>query len=244
MSKFLQEQTAVVTGGMRGIGRAVTRKLQDAGAKVVVWDRQSGEWEEAGRAPDLIQNVDVSSLDSVQEAFAKVLAKFASVQILVNNAGINGPVAPSWEYPLDKFHEVLAIDLLGTYYCCRTVLPHLLGAHYGRIVNIASMAGKDGIPNISAYSVAKAGVIALTKSIAKEVAREGITVNAVAPAMAATELLKEMDPAHIDAMSAAIPRGKLIGVDEIADMVAFVASRKCSATTGFTFDVSGGKAVY
>jgi 3-oxoacyl-[acyl-carrier protein] reductase len=139
---------------------------------------------------------------------------------------------------------VLAIDLNGVFYCCRTVIPHMRERRYGRIVNIASMAGKDGIQFISAYSVAKAGVIALTKSIAKELALDGITVNAVAPAMAETELMAEMTQAHIDAMKAKIPRGNFIQIEEIASMVCFIASPQCSGTTGFTFDVSGGKAVY
>lgn len=246
MSDLLKDQTAIVTGGMRGIGQGIARKLHEAGARVVIWDLRTDGWDAkaAGFQPALIQAVDVSSLDSVEKAFAEVLTRFRRVQILVNNAGVNGPVLPSWEYPLEKWHQVLSIDLNGVYYCCRTVIPHLREQRYGRIVNIASMAGKDGIPNISAYSVAKAGVIALTKSIAKELALDGITVNAVAPAMAETELMAEMTAEHITAMKARIPRGDFIKIDEIADMVCFVASPKCSGTIGFTFDVSGGKAVY
>ena len=169
---------------------------------------------------------------------------FGQVDILVNNAGINGPVTPSWEYPLDTWETVIAVDLNSVFYCCRAAIPHMRERGYGRIVNIASMAGKDGVPFISAYSAAKGGVIAFTKAIAKELAQDGVLVNAIAPAMVETGLMSQMTQQHIDTMKAKIPMGRFLQADEVAAMTAWIAGPECTFTTGFVFDLSGGRATY
>jgi 3-oxoacyl-[acyl-carrier protein] reductase len=166
------------------------------------------------------------------------------VDILVNNAGVNGPVVPSWDYPLDAWDRVIAVDLSGVFYCCRAVLPGMRERGHGRIINVASIAGKEGVPGIAPYSAAKAGVIGLTKSIAREVTDCGVLVNAVAPVITETELFKEMTEQHITNMKAKIPMGRFLKIDEIAAMVAFIAGPDCSFTTGFVFDLSGGRADY
>jgi 3-oxoacyl-[acyl-carrier protein] reductase len=228
MSQYLQGQTAIVTGGMRGIGLGIAQRLHAAGAQVVIWDLAVDGWDaaEQGFEPVLRQSVDVSSLASVEAAFAHVLAQVGQVEILVNNAGINGPVVPAWEYPPAAWDKVIAIDLNGVFYCCRTAIPHMRERGYGRIVNVASMAGKDGVQYISAYSAAKAGVIAFTK------------------AMVETPLMAEMTPEHIAASKAKIPMGRFLKVEEIANMVSWIAGPECSFTTGFVFDLSGGRATY
>ncbi|MFP5424607.1 SDR family NAD(P)-dependent oxidoreductase [Pseudomonas urmiensis] len=246
MSQYLEGQAAIITGGMRGIGLAIARRLHAAGARIVIWDLAVEGWDsvENGFEPALRQAVDVSSLSSVQAAFAEVLERLGQVDILVNNAGINGPVVPSWEYPADAWDKVIAIDLNGVFYCCRTAIAHMRERGYGRIVNIASMAGKEGVQYISAYSAAKAGVIAFTKAAAKELAQDGVLLNCVAPAMVETPLMAEMTQAHIDASKAKIPMGRFLKAEEIANMVTWIAGPECSFTTGFVFDLSGGRATY
>ena len=181
---------------------------------------------------------------SVERAFAAAVARFGQVHILVNNAGVNGLVAPAEDYPLDEFARVLAVDLTGVFHCCRAAIGHMKANRYGRIVNIASIAGKEGMPGISAYSAAKAGVIGYSKAIARELATSGVTVNCVAPAITQTELFQEMTQAHIDAALARIPMGRFCTPEEIAAVVAFAASEACSFTTGFVFDATGGRATY
>ncbi|HDS1818901.1 TPA: SDR family oxidoreductase [Pseudomonas putida] len=246
MSQYLQGQTAIVTGGMRGIGLGIAQRLHAAGAQVVIWDLAVDGWDAAenGFEPVLRQSVDVASLASVEGAFAEVLAHVGQVEILVNNAGINGPVVPTWEYPPEAWDKVIAIDLNGVFYCCRTAIPHMRERGYGRIVNVASMAGKDGVQYISAYSAAKAGVIAFTKAAAKELAQDGVLLNCVAPAMVETPLMAEMTAEHIAASKAKIPMGRFLKVEEIANMVSWIAGPECSFTTGFVFDLSGGRATY
>lgn len=246
MSQSLQGQTAIVTGGMRGIGLAIARRLHAEGAEVVIWDLQVDGWDvaESGFEPVLRQAVDVSSLPAVQAAFAQVVEHTGRVDILVNNAGINGPVVPSWDYPPEAWDKVIAIDLNSVFYCCRTAIPHMRARGYGRIVNIASMAGKDGVQYISAYSAAKAGVIAFTKAAAKELAQDGVLLNCVAPAMVETPLMAEMTPEHIAASKAKIPMGRFLKAEEVANMVTWIAGPECSFTTGFVFDLSGGRATY
>jgi 3-oxoacyl-[acyl-carrier protein] reductase len=243
---FLNHQTAIVTGGMRGIGLGIAGALQARGARVVVWDYDIGNSAvtRAGFRPDLVLKVDVSRHEEVEAAFAKTLEAFGSVDILVNNAGINGPVMPSWEYPVETWRQVLAIDLDSVFFCCRAVVPHMRGRGHGRIVNVASIAGKEGVLNIAAYSAAKGGVIAFTKAIAKELAADGVTVNCVAPAMVETGLMTQMTPEHIAAMKAKIPMGRFLKIEEVAAMVAWIAGPECSFTTGFTFDLTGGRATY
>jgi len=246
MERYLDGRSAVVTGGMRGIGLAITRQLQARGAKVTAWDYNTDSADAAreGVTPELVQQVDVSSNLSVDAAFAATLKAFGQVDILVNNAGINGPVTPSWEYPLDTWETVIAVDLNSVFYCCRAAIPHMRERGYGRIVNIASMAGKDGVPFISAYSAAKGGVIAFTKAIAKELAQDGVLVNAIAPAMVETGLMSQMTQQHIDTMKAKIPMGRFLQADEVAAMTAWIAGPECTFTTGFVFDLSGGRATY
>jgi 3-oxoacyl-[acyl-carrier protein] reductase len=246
MSQYLEGQTAIITGGMRGIGLGIAQRLHRAGVRIVIWDLKVEGWDAAanGFTPALLQAVNVASLASVEAAFAQVLEQLGQVEILVNNAGINGPVTPCWEYPVEAWDQVLAIDLTAVFYCCRTVIPHMRERKYGRIVNVASMAGKEGVQYISAYSAAKAGVIAFTKSAAKELAQEGVLLNCIAPAMVETGLMAEMTPEHITASKAKIPIGRFLQIEEIANMVTWIAGPECSFTTGFVFDLSGGRATY
>lgn len=232
-------QTAIVTGGARGIGRAIADRLAAEGARIVIWDWDPGE----ARA-DLVQKVDVTDLAAVERAFAECAQRFGQVHALINNAGVNGPVLPAWEYPPADWARVIAVDLTGVFHCCRAVVPHMRAKGYGRIVTVASIAGKEGMPGISAYSAAKAGVIGYSKALARELATSGVTVNCLAPAITETELFKEMTPAHIEGAKARIPMGRFCKVEEIAAQVAYVASAECSFTTGFVFDVTGGRATY
>ena len=246
MTARLQGQAAIVTGAARGIGLGIARRLAADGARVVVWDRDLSPLA-AGNGdfkPALVQSVDVTDIRSVEDGFKTAREKLGKIEIFVNNAGINGPVAQAWEYPLDAWDRVLAVDLTGVFYCCRTVVPHMRENRYGRIVNVASIAGKEGNPLISAYAAAKAGVIAFSKSLAKELVDAGVTVNSLAPAITETELFKEMTREHIEASRARIPMGRFCKVEEIAAMVAWIASPECSFTTGFTFDITGGRATY
>lgn len=246
VTSSLQGQTAIVTGAARGIGLGIAKRLAQAGCRVVAWDLDPSpptspldEYE-----PMLLQAVDVASLKSVEQAFASVLQAVTRVDILVNNAGVNGPTAPTWDYPAEAWDRVIAVDLTGVFNCCRTLAPHMRANAYGRIVNIASIAGKEGNPLNSAYSAAKAGVIGFTKSLASELADSGVTVNAIAPAITETDLFKEMTPEYIEGRKRRIPMGRFCTVEEIANMTAWVASPECSFTTGFTFDISGGRATY
>jgi 2-dehydro-3-deoxy-L-rhamnonate dehydrogenase (NAD+) len=246
MSGRLDGQVAIVTGAARGIGLGIAARLAQDGCRIVVWDCDLRPFEAgaAGFTPAAMHTVDVSDAASVKRAFAATLADVQGVDILINNAGINGPVMPVWEYPLDAWDRVLAVNLTGVFYCCRAVVPHMRAASYGRIVNVASIAGKEGNPRIAAYSAAKAGVISFTKSLAKELADSGVLANCIAPVITETELFNEMTPDHIAAMKAKIPMGRFLKIDEIAAMVAWIASPECSFTTGATFDLSGGRATY
>jgi 2-dehydro-3-deoxy-L-rhamnonate dehydrogenase (NAD+) len=242
----LDGQIAVVTGAVRGIGLGIARRLARDGAGVVVWDRDAASFDaaHAGFAAVLVQAVDVADRSSVERGFAATMERTRRIDILVNNAGINGPVHPAWEYPPDAWDHVIAVDLTGVFHCCRTVLPAMRAAGYGRIVNVASIAGKEGGPGISAYAAAKGGVIAYTKSLARELSPSNVLVNAIAPVITETDLFKEMTEEHITAMKAKIPMGRFLKIDEIAAMVAWIASPECSFTTGATFDLSGGRATY
>lgn len=239
-------QTAIITGGARGIGLGIARQLADEGARVILWDvnPQGFEADTAGFEPLLVDRVNIADPLSVEAGCRRAVDEAGRIDILVNNAGISGPVANVDDYGLEDWHKVLAVDLTGVFLCCRALLPHMKANDYGRIVNVASIAGKEGVPGIAAYSAAKHGVIGFSKSLARELVHTGITVNCLAPVMAETDLLSQMTPEHIEASKAKIPMKRLVSVAEVAAMAAFAASRECSFTTGFTFDVSGGRADY
>jgi 3-oxoacyl-[acyl-carrier protein] reductase len=239
-------QTAIVTGAARGIGLGIARRLAAEGCRIVVWDRHAATFDvaAAGFAPLLVLTVDVADRRSVERAFAATLDAAQRIDALINNAGINGPVHPTWEYPPEAWDEVLAVDLTGVFHCCRTVVPAMRAAGYGRIVNVASIAGKEGGPGIAAYAAAKGGVIAFTKSLARELVPSNVLVNAIAPVITETDLFKEMTQEHIAAMRAKIPMDRFLRIEEIAAMVAWIASAECTFTTGATFDLSGGRATY
>ena len=242
MKTKLDGQVAIVTGAARGIGLAIARLLAERGAKVIVWDRDLVPLQDAGFKPDAAEVVDVASYPSIEAAFNKALKAFGQLDILVNNAGINGPIKPAWEYPLEDWDRVIAIDMNSVFYASRLAAKHMRDRKQGRIITVSSIAGKEGVPNISAYSAAKAGVIGFSKALAKELADSGVTVNCIAPAMTATDLLTGMTEEHIRNMKAKIPMGRLVEVDEVAELAAWIASPACSFTTGFVFDITGGRA--
>jgi 2-dehydro-3-deoxy-L-rhamnonate dehydrogenase (NAD+) len=245
MKTKLDGQVAIVTGAARGIGLAIAKLLAERGAKVIVWDRDLAPLHNAaGFKPDAAEVVDVASYTSIEAAFNKALKAFDKLDILVNNAGINGPIKPTWEYPLEDWDRVIAIDMNSVFYASRLAAKHMRDRKQGRIITVASIAGKEGVPNISAYSAAKAGVIGFSKALAKELADSGVTVNCIAPAMTATDLLTGMTQEHIRNMKAKIPMGRLVEVDEVAELAAWIASPACSFTTGFVFDITGGRATY
>ena len=245
----LKGRTAIVTGGARGIGLAVAQKLLAAGAAVALWDIDAAALATAATALKTANRVrgavvDVTDEKSIASAVDALLQETGRVDILVNNAGITGGNAPLWQLAPDVWRRVIEVNLIAPYLVCRAVVPHMVAAGYGRIVNIASIAGKDGNPNASHYSASKAGLIGLTKSLAKELAATGVLVNAVTPAAAKTELFAQMSKEHIDYMLSKIPMNRFVAVDEIAAMVAWLASEDCSFSTGAVFDISGGRAVY
>lgn len=239
----------MITGGAQGIGLAIAEKLLASGAAVSLWD--SNEDLVRSAADELPANgtvhfcaVDVTDVKAVEEATSQTAQALGGVDILVASAGITGPNTTTWEYPVDAWQRVIDVNLNGVFYCCRAVVPLMIQHQYGRIVNIASVAGKEGNPNASAYSSSKAGVIALTKSLGKELAQHNVAVNCITPAAARTRLFEQMTKEHIDYMLSKIPRGRFVKVDEIASMVAWLVSEENSYTTGATFDLSGGRATY
>tara|TARA_B100001094_G_scaffold47730_1_gene43024 strand:+ start:65 stop:805 length:741 start_codon:yes stop_codon:yes gene_type:complete len=241
----LNNKTAVITGGAQGFGYSMVERFSQSGAKVVIWDKD----QELIDSLDLPENVsavqtDVTSYDSVEKSVQETIDKNRTIDILVNNAGIAGPSFKTWEYPIDQWQNVVDIDLTGVFYCCRAVAPHMIKNNYGRIVNVASIAGKEGNPNAMPYSAAKAGVIALTKSLGKELSDKNIAVNCVTPAAAKTRIFDQISQEHIDYMLSKIPRGRFLKVDELASMVSWLVSEENSYTTGAVFDLSGGRATY
>jgi len=245
----LAGRKAVVTGGAQGIGRAIAERFLDSGAAVALWDRDLALAEKTaaalkGRGEVIAVAVDVTDYAAVERARDATVKALQRIDILVNNAGIAGPNLKTAEYPLEAWRTVMAINLDGPFHCCRAVAPLMVAQNYGRIVNIASIAGKEGNPNAPAYSASKAAVIALTKTLGKELASYDISVNAITPAAARTAIFDQMTQEHIDFMLSKIPRGRFVGVEEIAGLAAYCASAECSATTGAVFDISGGRATY
>lgn len=245
----LTQRNAIVTGGARGIGRAIAERLLASGARVSLWDVDAAALASASAdmgGPDKVHTatVDLADFASVQAATTTTVAALGKLDILVNNAGITGGNAKAWEMNPADWRRVMDINLNGPFYCCHNVVPHLLKNGYGRIVNIASIAGKEGNPNAAHYSASKAGVIALTKSLGKELATSNITVNAVAPAVIATDILQQMTQTHIDYMLSKIPMGRFGKKEEAAALVAWLCSEDCSFSTGSVFDLSGGRATY
>lgn len=245
----LSNRNAVVTGGARGIGYAISQRLLQSGASVCLWDVDTEAAAEAVQSlaehgAVITQTVELTDADSVQAATDATLAELGGIDILCNNAGIAGGNYKTWEYPVDEFRRVIDVDLNAVFLCCRAVVPHMRERGWGRIINTASIAGKEGNPNASAYSAAKAGVIGLTKSLGKELAQDGVLVNCFTPAVIQTDILKQCTQAHIDYMLSKIPMGRFGEVDEAAAMVAWLASEDCSFTTGGVFDLSGGRATY
>ncbi len=243
----LKSRAAIVTGGAQGIGLAIVKRMLASGASVRVWDRDQKLLQQTLSSlsgPVSGDAVDVANEQSVAKGTAAAIAALGKIDILVNNAGIAGTTKPIVDYPVDEWKQVLNVDLTGPFLCCRAIAPHMVKQKYGRIVNIASIAGKEGNPNAAAYSAAKAGVMALTKSLGKELAKDGVMVNCVTPAAAKTAIFDQISQQHIDYMLAKIPMGRFVKVEEIAAMACWLASEDCSFTTGGVFDISGGRATY
>jgi NAD(P)-dependent dehydrogenase (short-subunit alcohol dehydrogenase family) len=245
----LNHRCAVVTGAAQGIGLAIARRLLASGATVSFWDRDAdllvATVEEIGKSKMVSHEiVDVSQPESVAAAAQATIEKLGKIDILVANAGIAGPNHKSWEYPIDAWKQIIDINLTGVFLCCRAIVPHMLQQNYGRIANVASIAGKEGNANASAYSASKAGVIAFTKALGKETAAKNIAVNCITPAAARTRIFDQITQEHIDFMLSRIPRGRFLEVDEVSAMVAWLVSEENSFTTGAVFDLSGGRATY
>jgi 3-oxoacyl-[acyl-carrier protein] reductase len=245
----LKGRVAVVTGGAQGIGYATSERLLRSGAAVVIWDIDAAKLEEAKASLSQVGSVsgyvvELTSDTAVAATTAQTIKDKGHIDILVNNAGITGGNAPTWELDPEVWRRVIEVNLIAPYLTCRAVAPHMTARGWGRIVNVASVAGKEGNPNASHYSASKAGVIALTKSLAKEIATKGVLVNAIAPAVARTAMFAQMTEAHIAYMLGKIPMGRFVEVEEIAAMIAWLSSEDCSFTTGSVFDISGGRATY
>ncbi len=240
----LENRVAIVTGGAQCFGLAITKRFIESGARVLIWDKDTEYLNKVDLKNTQKIEVDVSNYKSVENAFAESLTNENKIDILINNAGIAGPNFKTWDYPLEEWQKVIDIDLTGVFYCCKTIVPHFIKNNYGRIVNISSIAGKEGNPNAMPYSAAKAGVIALTKSLGKELAENNISVNCVTPAPAKTRIFDQITQEHIDYMLSKIPRNRFVLVEELASLVAWMSSEENSYTTGSTFDLSGGRATY
>ncbi|MCW2243833.1 SDR family NAD(P)-dependent oxidoreductase [Azospirillum canadense] len=245
----LNGRVAVITGGARGIGYAAAERMLRSGAAVCLWDVDAGKLEEARERLSALGDVagavvELTDERSVADAVAATLARFDRIDILVNNAGITGGNGPTWELDPAVWRRVVDVNLVGPYLTCRAVVPHMIQRGYGRIVNVASIAGKEGNPNASHYSASKAGLIALTKSLGKELATKGVLVNCITPAAAKTDIFAQMKQEHIDYMLSKIPMNRFVQVEEVAAIIGWLATEDCSFTTGAVFDISGGRAVY
>ena len=249
MNNFdLKDRVAIITGGAQGFGLAISKRIIQSGGKVVIWDIDEIAIESALNeisSENLsFKKVDVTNFVEIEKALLETENELGKIDIFVNNAGITGMNAKVWDYPLDEWKKVIELDLNSTFYCCKAVVPHMIKNNYGRIVNIASIAGKEGNPNASAYSTAKAGVIGLTKSLGKELADKNIAVNCVTPAAAKTRIFDQMTQEHIDYMLSKIPRNRFAKVDELASLVCWLSCEENSFTTSAVFDLSGGRATY
>ena len=241
------DKTAVITGGAQGFGLDIAKRFLKSGAKVIIWDVDSKMLEKATKDldnPNLSSNiVDVSNYKEVEKCTIKI-TEHSNIDILINNAGITGPTAALWEYDVEMWKKVVDINLMGTFNCCRAVVPNMIKNNYGRIVNVASVAGKDGNANASAYSVGKAGAIGLTKSLGKELADKNIAVNAITPAGAKTRILDQMTKEHVQRMLSKVPRGRFLEVEEFTSLVCWLSSEENTFSTAAVFDISGGRSTY
>jgi len=243
----LNDRTAVITGGAQGFGLDIAKRFLDSGAKVIIWDIDPKLTDEASKEinnPNLSINiVDISDYKAVETAVINIL-KNSKIDILINNAGITGPTMPLWEYDIEMWNKIIKINLSGTFNCCRAIVPSMIKNNYGRIVNVASVAGKDGNANASAYSSGKAGAIGLTKSLGKELADKNIAVNAVTPAGAKTRILDQMSKEHVQRMLSKVPRGRFLEVHEFTSLVCWLSSEENTFSTAAVFDISGGRSTY
>ena len=246
----LKNKNAVITGAAQGFGLAISKRFASSGANLFLIDKDETELNVAKETKEIKNSVsqtytgDITNFEEIESTVNSIIQNYSNIDIFVNNAGIAGPSFKTWEYPQNDWKSVVDIDLNGTFNCCKAVVPFMIKQNYGRIVNIASIAGKEGNPNASAYSAAKAGVIALTKSLGKELAEYNIAVNCVTPAAAKTRIFDQISKEHIDYMLSKIPRKRFVLVDELASMVSWLSSEENSFTTGAVFDISGGRATY
>jgi NAD(P)-dependent dehydrogenase (short-subunit alcohol dehydrogenase family) len=243
----LKNRTAIITGGAQGFGLDIAKRFLSSGAKAIIWDIDEDELKKAIKSvgnQNLSYNiVDVSNFKSVKETVDKI-TKFSNIDILINNAGITGSTSSLWDYDVEEWNKIVQINLIGTFNCCKCVVPYMIKNNYGRIVNVASVAGKDGNAYASAYSSAKAGVIGLTKSLGKELADKNIAVNAVTPAGAKTRILDQMSKEHVARMLSKVPRGRFLEIEEFTSLVCWLSSEENSFSTGAVFDISGGRSTY
>ena len=243
----LKGKTAIITGGAQGFGLDIAKRFLNSGAKAIIWDIDKDELKKAVKAlsnPNLSYDVvDVSNFKNVKETVDKIV-KSSNIDILINNAGITGSTSSLWDYDVDEWNKIIQINLMGTFNCCKNVVPYMIKNNYGRIVNVASVAGKDGNANASAYSSAKAGAIGLTKSLGKELAGKNIAVNAVTPAGAKTRILDQMSKEHVSRMLAKVPRGRFLEIEEFTSLICWLSSEENSFSTAAVFDISGGRSTY
>ena len=243
----LKNKTAIITGGAQGFGLDIAKRFLNSGSKVIIWDIDEKELERAVEEvnnPDLsFDVVDVSNFQNVKSSVDKI-TKLSNIDILINNAGITGSTSPLWDYDVEEWNKIVQINLMGTFNCCKCVIPNMIKNNYGRIVNVASVAGKDGNANASAYSSAKAGAIGLTKSLGKELADKNISVNAVTPAGAKTRILDQMSKEHVARMLSKVPRGRFLEIEEFTSLICWLSSEENSFSTAAVFDISGGRSTY